>query len=92
MSSSSLPPQVKNLRVAIIGGGVCGLVCAVSLMKAGVEVQLYEASVRHRYQLAHLKRALTSSVLAPPQSKFGEVGAGVGLGTFGSSLKATATN
>ncbi|KLO12589.1 FAD/NAD(P)-binding domain-containing protein [Schizopora paradoxa] len=57
MNDSPLNPQQKKLRIAIIGGGVCGLVCAVTLMKVGVDVQLYEAS-----------------------AKFGEVGAGVGLG------------
>ena len=33
------------MQVAIVGGGVCGLTCAVALMKAGIDVQIYEAAV-----------------------------------------------
>ncbi|KAI0639948.1 FAD/NAD-P-binding domain-containing protein [Trametes polyzona] len=33
-----------RLEVAIVGGGVCGLTCAVALQKAGVSVQLFEAA------------------------------------------------
>ncbi|KAI0749249.1 FAD/NAD(P)-binding domain-containing protein [Daedaleopsis nitida] len=40
MSSTSL----KKLQVAIVGGGVCGLTCAVALQRAGVPVQLFEAA------------------------------------------------
>ncbi|KAG6811860.1 hypothetical protein H0H92_005531 [Tricholoma furcatifolium] len=40
----------KDFRVAIVGGGMCGLACAIGLVKAGVH------------------------------PKFGEVGAGVGIG------------
>lgn len=47
----------RDIRVAIVGGGMCGLVVAAGLLKAGIDVNLYEA--------------------AP---KFGEIGAGVGLG------------
>ncbi|KLO12590.1 FAD/NAD-P-binding domain-containing protein [Schizopora paradoxa] len=57
MNGASATPTKKDLRVAVVGGGICGLICAVGLTKAGVNVHLYEA--------------------AP---KFGEVGAGVGLG------------
>jgi len=57
VASSPHPDAKEDLRVAIVGGGICGLVCAVALIKAGVDAQLYEAA-----------------------SKFGEVGAGVGLG------------
>ncbi|KAH8117594.1 FAD/NAD-binding domain-containing protein [Phellopilus nigrolimitatus] len=46
-----------GLKVAVVGGGMCGLVVAIGLRKAGVEVDIYEAA-----------------------SKFGEIGAGVGLG------------
>ncbi|KAI9056981.1 FAD/NAD-P-binding domain-containing protein [Trametes sanguinea] len=34
----------KELEVAIVGGGVCGLTCAVALQKAGVRVRLFEAA------------------------------------------------
>ncbi|KIJ65067.1 hypothetical protein HYDPIDRAFT_152978 [Hydnomerulius pinastri MD-312] len=47
----------KEFQVAIVGGGMCGLACAVYLSRAGVKVDLFESA-----------------------SKFGEVGAGVGLG------------
>ncbi|KAH7923897.1 FAD/NAD(P)-binding domain-containing protein [Leucogyrophana mollusca] len=50
-------PFSKDFRVAIIGGGMCGLACAVALSRAGIQVDIYESA-----------------------SKFGEVGAGVGLG------------
>ena len=35
----------NNLRVAIVGGGVCGLGCAIALLKEGVDVHVYEAAV-----------------------------------------------
>ncbi|KAH7914736.1 hypothetical protein BJ138DRAFT_999357 [Hygrophoropsis aurantiaca] len=47
----------KDFHVVIIGGGMCGLACAVALSRAGIQVDIYESA-----------------------SKFGEVGAGVGLG------------
>ncbi|KAI5122976.1 hypothetical protein M0805_006855 [Coniferiporia weirii] len=47
----------KHLKVAVVGGGMCGLVVTAGLQKAGVDVDIYES--------------------AP---KFGEIGAGVGLG------------
>ncbi|KAF7794420.1 hypothetical protein EIP86_005554 [Pleurotus ostreatoroseus] len=34
----------KNIQVAIVGGGVCGLTCAIALTKHGVPVQVYEAA------------------------------------------------
>ncbi|KAI0363144.1 FAD/NAD(P)-binding domain-containing protein [Pilatotrama ljubarskyi] len=34
----------KQFEVAIVGGGVCGLICAIALQKAGVPVQLFEAA------------------------------------------------
>lgn len=34
-----------NLRIAIIGGGVCGVACAVALAKNGVKAHIYEAKV-----------------------------------------------
>lgn len=35
----------NNLRIAIVGGGVCGLTCAIGLMREGVDVHVYEAAV-----------------------------------------------
>ena len=47
MSDSTPPMQStkKDLRIAVVGGGLCGLICAVGLTRAGVDVQLYEAAV-----------------------------------------------
>ncbi|KAI0361038.1 FAD/NAD-P-binding domain-containing protein [Trametes cingulata] len=36
-------PQ-RDFQVAIVGGGVCGLTCAIALQRAGVPVQLFEAA------------------------------------------------
>lgn len=36
----------QKLRVAVVGGGVCGLACAVVLLREGVDVHVYEAAVR----------------------------------------------
>ncbi|THH10192.1 hypothetical protein EW145_g1488 [Phellinidium pouzarii] len=54
--------RTKQLKVAVVGGGMCGLVAALGLRKAGIDVDLYESA----------RRLL--------ESKFGEIGAGVGLG------------
>lgn len=37
--------STKNLRVAVVGGGVCGLTCAITLQREGVDVDVYEAAV-----------------------------------------------
>ncbi|TBU25307.1 FAD/NAD(P)-binding domain-containing protein [Dichomitus squalens] len=37
-------PARKDFQVAIVGGGVSGLVCAIALQRAGVSVQLFEAA------------------------------------------------
>ena len=39
-------PDTKNIQVAIVGGGVCGLACAVALQNAGVHAEVFEAAVR----------------------------------------------
>lgn len=36
----------KELEIAIIGGGVCGLGCAIALAQEGIVTHVYEASVR----------------------------------------------
>ncbi|KAJ7611592.1 FAD/NAD-P-binding domain-containing protein [Roridomyces roridus] len=46
-----------KFSVAIVGGGLCGVACAVGLLKLGIKSTVFEAT-----------------------PKFGEVGAGVGLG------------
>lgn len=38
-------PMKKDFKVAIVGGGMCGLACAVALHKAGVEVDVFESAV-----------------------------------------------
>ena len=43
MTPSASSP--KGFQVSIVGGGVCGLACAIALEKAGVPVQLFEAAV-----------------------------------------------
>lgn len=35
----------RPLKVAVIGGGMCGLAAAIGLQRAGLEVDLYEAAV-----------------------------------------------
>ena len=36
------------MRIAVVGGGICGLTCAIGLMKAGADVHVYEAAVSDR--------------------------------------------
>ncbi|KAI0255796.1 hypothetical protein BJV78DRAFT_1368771 [Lactifluus subvellereus] len=36
----------RDFRVAIVGGGVCGIVLAIGLCRAGVKVDIFEAAVR----------------------------------------------
>lgn len=38
-------PTIKDFRVAIVGGGVSGLVCAIALQRAGVPVDIFESTV-----------------------------------------------
>lgn len=38
-------PQTKNFSVSIVGGGVCGLTCAIGLAKEGVPVDIFESAV-----------------------------------------------
>lgn len=36
----------KDFKVAIVGGGVVGLTCAVGLRRAGIKVDVFESAVR----------------------------------------------
>ncbi|RPD65123.1 FAD/NAD-P-binding domain-containing protein [Lentinus tigrinus ALCF2SS1-6] len=38
-------PNTKGFQVAVIGGGVCGLACAIALQNAGIAVEIFEAAV-----------------------------------------------
>ncbi|KAI0784966.1 hypothetical protein C8Q75DRAFT_723504 [Abortiporus biennis] len=42
--TSTPPKSNSNFKVAIVGGGVCGLACAVALANAGISVDVYEAA------------------------------------------------
>ena len=42
----------KDFTVAIIGGGVVGLVCAIGLAKAGIHVEVFEAAVHNTILLS----------------------------------------
>ncbi|KAJ7460974.1 FAD/NAD-P-binding domain-containing protein [Mycena galericulata] len=45
MSSTSHPKaSAKDFRVAIIGGGMCGLACAVGLARVGIQSDVFEAA------------------------------------------------
>lgn len=51
-SSMSIPTDTdvragKQLRVAIVGGGVCGLTCALALAREGIHAEVFEAAVSH---------------------------------------------
>ncbi len=37
--------NTKDFQVAVIGGGVCGLACAIALQNTGVPVEIFEAAV-----------------------------------------------
>ncbi|KZW00703.1 FAD/NAD(P)-binding domain-containing protein [Exidia glandulosa HHB12029] len=46
MSVPSSNPQTKDFRVAIVGGGIGGLFCAISLRKSGVPFDIFEAAAQ----------------------------------------------
>ncbi|KAI0272657.1 FAD/NAD-P-binding domain-containing protein [Gloeopeniophorella convolvens] len=50
-------PSQRDFCVAIVGGGICGVILAIGLRRAGIKVDIFEAA-----------------------SRYGEVGAGIGIG------------
>jgi salicylate hydroxylase len=66
----------KDFRVAIVGGGLCGLACAAYLLRAGIQVDVFESAVcSHCFVYSHLS-------CGDLQSGFRELGAGVELGSI----------
>lgn len=45
MNMSAEETKSVPLKVAVIGGGLCGLSVAIVLQRAGLDVNLYEAAV-----------------------------------------------
>ena len=45
MNGNMAVPQRKDFTVAVVGGGMCGLLTAIGLARAGIEVDIYEATV-----------------------------------------------
>lgn len=75
MQAQQFSTPRKNLQVAVVGGGVCGLVCAIALIKRGVSVQIYEAAVG-------LRGFGPLMCIDSLQAVFGAVGAGIGIGEY----------
>ena len=40
-----MQPKDQKLKIAIVGGGVCGLACAIALQNEGVKAEIFEAAV-----------------------------------------------
>ena len=36
----------KDFTIAIVGGGIVGILCAIALAREGVDVDVFEAAVR----------------------------------------------
>ena len=69
----------NDLKIVIIGGGICGVACSIALKKFGVDAHLYEAAVCLFVVMFQDSLSLTLTFIE--QAKFGEVGAGLGVGT-----------
>lgn len=50
MEHPTVPTYTKDFKVAIVGGGMCGLACAIGLTRAGVDVEIFEAAVSEAIQ------------------------------------------
>jgi ribulose 1,5-bisphosphate synthetase/thiazole synthase len=66
-----------QLDIVIVGGGICGLACAIALKHFGVEAHVYEAAVCDGISSPYTP--LTPFLV---QTKFGEIGAAVGVGAW----------
>jgi 2-polyprenyl-6-methoxyphenol hydroxylase-like FAD-dependent oxidoreductase len=51
MNSSQEHSELKDFNVAVIGGGMVGLVAAIGLSRAGLNVDLYESRVSISFML-----------------------------------------
>jgi len=45
IESQQKTESTKGFHVSVVGGGICGLACAVYLSRAGVKVDVFEAAV-----------------------------------------------
>ena len=45
----------KDFNIAIVGGGITGLILAIGLARAGLIVDVFEAAVRHNPFNTYLK-------------------------------------
>lgn len=55
MARDGIRSMGGDFRVAIVGGGICGLVAAIGLNKAGIRVDIYESAVCRRLLLRLIK-------------------------------------
>ena len=51
--------DLRPLKVAVVGGGLCGLTVAIGLQRAGLDVNLYEAAVSYNSSSRCLQCVLT---------------------------------
>lgn len=42
----------RDFNVAIVGGGVCGLTCAIALLQKGINVEIFDAAVRFPFTVS----------------------------------------
>lgn len=55
--------RCKDFKVAIVGGGMCGLAVAVGLGQGGIDVEIYEAAVINTLCM-FMQRLITADSLA----------------------------
>lgn len=56
--------RCKDFKVAIVGGGMCGLAVAVGLAQGGIDVEIYEAAVITLFACLCMQRLITADSLA----------------------------